>query len=171
MQVNNINPQTNFKSKFIPSALLEQSFDGAVKEQDRFFVKALNTLLSDGKNDVLELKKRTNHHLSLYVNGEIEDEGSIFLNYYRNVGADLIKKYAKKQVCDYNYANKYSTLSKQETELVKEDVNLIKLLSESFENGTDFIEKVQVILNKMKTKLDNNTTKEISELKKLIFNK
>lgn len=169
MQVNNINPQTNFKSKFIPSALLEQSFDGAVKEQDRFFVKALNTLLSDGKNDVLELKKRTNHHLSLYVNGEIEDEGSIFLNYYRNVGADLIKKYAAKNELANNSAGKYSILSNKEKELVDEDVTLIKLLSENFESGVNFIENVQIVLNKMKKKLDNNTTKEISELKKLIF--
>ena len=85
MQINSISSQTNFKSKILPNAALEQSFDSAIKEQDRFFGKAVNALLKDGKSDVLELKKRNNHNMSLYVNGEIEDEGQTFVNYYRNV--------------------------------------------------------------------------------------
>lgn len=169
MQINSINPQTNFKSKFIPNSVLAQSFDRAIKEQDRFFVKAVKSLLNDGKDDTLELSKRTNHHMSLYVNGEIEEEGHIFLNYYGNVGTDLIKKYAKKQAFTNNSASKYSILSEQEKELVNEEVGLIKLLTENFGNGTNFIENVQSVLDKMKNKLDNNTSKEILELKKLIF--
>ncbi len=169
MQINSISSQTNFKSKILPNAALEQSFDSAIKEQDRFFAKAVNALLKDGKSDVLELKKRNNHNMSLYVNGEIEDEGQTFVNYYRNVGADLIKKYAAKNELANNYAAKYSILSNKEKELVDEDVTLIKLLSENFESGVNFIDNVQIVLDKMKKKLDNNTTKEISELKKLIF--
>ena len=168
MQVNSISPGANFKSKFLPNTVLEQSFDRAVKEQDRHFVKALKTLLNDGKGDVLELKKRTNHHMCLYVNGEIEEEGHMFLNYYGNVGTDLIKKYAARKTYN-NAAAKYGILSNKEKELVREDVNLIKLLSENFSTGTDYIDNVQIVLDKMKRKLDNNTTKEILEIKNLIF--
>ncbi len=169
MQVSNINLQTNFKSKILPNAVLEQSFDSAIKNQDRFFVKAVNTLLYDGKSDILELKKRNNHNLSLYVNGEIEAEEQAFLNYYRNVGADLIKKYATKNEQASNSVGKYGILSNKERELVSSDVSFIKLLSENLESGSNYIENVQNILDKMKKKLDDNTTKEILQLKKLIF--
>jgi len=171
MQVNRIDSPTNFKSKFIPNSVLGQSFDRAAKEQDRLFVKAVKAILNDGKEDTLELQKRNPHYINLYVNDEIAEEGHIFSTLYGNVGSDLIKKYANRLSHTNRDAGKYNILSEQEKEFLKEDVSLIKLLSENFESGTNFIDNIQKVLDDMKQKLDNNTKKEVLELKNLIFNK
>lgn len=172
MQVNRISPQsTNFQSKFVNNSVLNQAFDRAIEENDRFFVKSMKALMNDGKDDILELQRRNPRHLDLYVNGEIAEEGQIFLNYYVNVGTDLIKKYASRVFKENMQALQHSNLSTKEKELVQEEVDLIKLISENFPSSIDFIGNVQKTLNTMKDKLDKNTKQELIELKKAIFDK
>ena len=170
MQVNKVNfQQTNFKSKFIPNAMLEQTFNRAAKENDRLFVKSMKTLLNDGKDDVLKLQQRDKYRLALYSNDKIVEEGNIYLNYYGNVGTDLINKYALKNSNDFTFLRRYNNLSQEEKKLIAEEADLIKLLSQNFENGTNYIEELQKIIKVMEQKLDENTKNEMDKLKKAIF--
>ena len=171
MQVNSINStQTNFKSKFVPNKIMEKSLDRAYHNGDRQFAQSLKAILNDGKDDILELNKRNNRHLSLYVNGKLQEEGNIFLNLYSDVGTELINKYAKKMKDTPVVTDKYRDLSVDEKKLVQENIDIIKLLTENFENGVNFVENVEKELSNIKKKLDSNTKKELIALKDLIFN-
>jgi uncharacterized coiled-coil DUF342 family protein len=171
MQINKIDSQTtNFKSKFVPNSILKKTIDNEAKESNRFFLKSIKAIMNDGKDDVLELQRRTPRHLDLYVNGEIAEEGHIFLNYYGSVGGDLINKYASKFADNVKYTDKYNNLTPKEKKLVAEEVDVIKMLSESFDSVGNYIEDVQKVIGDIKQKLDNNTKQEFDELKKMIFN-
>lgn len=163
--------QMNFKSKFIPNNLLEKSINEAIKESDRNFALSVKTILNDGKSDILELRTRNKYSMDLLVNGESKEDGLPFLNYYENVGADLVNKYAEKTyVSKTKITGKYNNLSESENKLVKEDVEFIKLLTDNFENGVNFVENVQKALGDIKQKIDKNTKQELEALKEMIFN-
>ena len=172
MQINNINStQTNFKSKFIPNKLLEKTFNGAAEMSDRNFALSIKTILNDRKNDILELRTRNKQSMDLLVNGESKEEGLTFLNYYGNVGSNLINKYAEKTYENKpKITEKYNNFSENEKKLVKENIELIKLLTDNFENGINFVESTQKELNKIKQKIDENAKQEIIKLKEIIFN-
>ena len=170
MKIDKINPQTTcFKSKFIPNEMLEQTFKRAAKENDRFFVKSVRALLNDGKADTFHLQRNGKSEVSLCVNNELADTANY--NYYGNAGTELINKYVSKTMQESMCSEKYNYLSEREKNAVAEDVDLIKLLSENFESGKNYIEEVQQIIKNMKQKIDNNTKQELEELKKVIFGK
>jgi len=168
MQVNNISTPTSFKSKFIPNPVLEKSFDRAASESDRIFLISVKAFLNDGKNDILEIRQKSKHSLNLHVNNKITEEGHPFLNFYYNTGADLIKKHASK-VFGIN-TGKYNELTIEEKKLVQNYINKIKSSTENFENNcSDFFDLVKNNINLIKKVLDENTKKEIQELKQIIF--
>ena len=171
MQINNINStQTNFKSKFVPNKYLESAFENAYNGNNRTFVKSIKAILNDGKQDSIELVKGANSNLHLLVNGKIKEESIIF-SYYGNPSIDVIEKYAK-QINNLDiYNGAYKNLSNKEKKLVQEDVNLIKSLTENFEDSTNFIDNSLNRIQKMKQKIDKNTKQEIVTLKEIIFNK
>ena len=170
MRIDKINSQaTNFQSRFVPNLTLEQAFDRATKEHDRFFLKAVNTILNDGKNDIIELKQRAPKYVSLHVNNKLIEEENTYLNYYSHVCADLLKHYAEKISKESLKEAQYKSLSQQEKKLISENVDLIKMYSENFENSNNYIENIQNTLNKIKQQLDTNTKLEIQSLKSRIF--
>ena len=46
---------TSFKTKMVPNIYLERAFDIAILENNGRFLSAVETLMNDGKNDILEL--------------------------------------------------------------------------------------------------------------------
>lgn len=170
MNVDKISVQTtSFKSRFIPSQTLEQAFDRAAKENDRFFLKAMNTIMNDGKNDVVELTQRAPKYIDLLVNNKLVEEGNTYLNFYTHTSAEIIKHYAEKISKECMTETQYKNLSQQEKKLISENVDLIRMFSENFENSNNYIENVQQALNNIKKQLDNNTKQELQNLKSIIF--
>ena len=168
MKVDKINSQTGFKSKFIPNNYLTRAFDNACNTNDRNFVKSVQALLNDGKNDTIKLVKNKSN-MALLVNDQIKDEA--IYSYYGMPAIDLINKYAKK-LFDFNYdynSGHYQNLSKKEKQLIKENADVIKLLSENLEQSSNYIEEVQKQLANITQKIDDNTKQEIQKLKKIIF--
>ena len=170
MKIDKINSQAaSFQSRFVPNQILEQAIDRATKENDRSFLKAVNIILNDGKDDVVELKQRAPKYISLHVNGKMTEEVNTYLNYYTHACAELLRNYVGKISKDNLNSSQYKNLTQQEKKLISENVDLIKLLSENFESGNNYFEEVQNILKEMKQKLDNNTKQEFEKLKKVIF--
>ena len=168
MNINKIDNQAaSFKSKLVPNNLLEGAFKNAEATGDRYFVQSVKAILNDGKNDSLEIAKTTKDNLSLFVNGE--KQGETLFSYYGNPVISLIEKYAKDSFGTNIYADKYQNLTGKEKELIKEDIDLMKMLLDNFDAGANFIAEVQKTITQIKQKLDINTKKEIQELKKIIF--
>ncbi len=172
MKTEKINIQTtNFKSRFVPNQTLEQSFERAAKANDRFFLKAVNTIINDGKDDVVELKRRPPKYIDLYVNNEMVEEGNTYFNFYVHVCAELLKHYAEKISGKSMSGAQYKDLSSQEQKLISENVDLIRMFSEKVESFPNYVENIQKMLSEIKQKIDNNTKKELEELKNSIFKK
>ena len=170
MKIDKINSQaTGFQSRFVPNRTLELAFDRAAKESDRTFLNAVNIIMNDGKDDVIELKQRAPKYISLHVNNTMEEEDNTYLNYYTHVCSELLRNYAEKISKGTLNTKQYKNLSQEEKKLISENVDLIKLMSENFESVNSYLEEVQNILKEMKQKLDNNTKNEIEKLKKQIF--
>ena len=173
MKTEKINLQTtNFKPKLIPNKALEDAFNEAYKTNDRRFALSVKTILNDGKNDVLELSQRNKYNINLYVNGECKEEGYNYLNYYTNVGSNLINNYVQKEYKNTpQIIGKYYNLSESEKILVRENVDIIKLLVDNFENGINFIDNVQKEIGNIKNKINENVKQELTDLKEIIFKK
>ena len=172
MQINKINSQTtNFKSKLLPNKLLEYTFEEACKTNDRNFALSIKTILNDGKNDVIELSERNKYHINLLVNGESKAEECNYLNYYTNVGSNLINNYVQKAYAKVPLiTGKYDNLSKSEKNIIQENVDVLKSLIDNFENNASFIDNVQKEIKTITQKLNKNVNKELTNLKEIIFN-
>ncbi len=167
MQINKID-QTSFQSKFIPNKYLASAFDNAEASNNREFLNSVKTILKDGKDDTVELFKSSNSNLNLLVNGEVTEE-VLCKNYYENPAILAITKYAKKIFGSEMLSNKYNDLSKKELDLIKDDVYMIKLFSENLAIRKNYIEDVQNRLKNIKQIIDDNTRKELKELRRTIF--
>ena len=169
MQINNISAQsTNFKSHFVPNEYLERAFQTAEVSCDRYFLQSVKAILNDGKSDKLELVKHNSRTLTLMVNGEIKGEEAIF-GYYSNPAINLINRYAKKLTGMEMFGEKYNNLSPQEKLLIKEDADIIKLLSENIESSSNFVAEIQKLITGIKQKIDKNTKSELQTVKKAIL--
>jgi hypothetical protein len=169
MQINKID-NSSFKSRLIPNKYLASAFDNAEASNNREFLNSVKTILKDGKDDTVELFKSSNSNLNLLVNGEITEE-VLCKNYYENPAILAITKYAKKIFGSDMLSNTYNDLSKKELDLIKDDAYMIKLFSENLSNRRNYIEDVQNRLKNIKQIINDNTKKELEDLRKTIFGK
>ena len=172
MQVDKINIQViNFKSRFVPNKVLENAFKEACKTNDRNFALSVKTILNDGKDDVIELSQWNKYHMSLILNGEYIADEYNYLNYYVNVGSNLINKYVQQAYTKApQIKGKYDNLSESEKKLIQENIDVLKSLVDNFENKINFIDNVQKEIGIITQKLNKNVHQELANLKKIIFN-
>lgn len=170
MQIDKINNYSmSFQSKFVPNKYLAAAFDNAAGKNNRIFLNSVKTILKDGKDDTLEVVK-SNSNYKLLVNGEVYEE-ALSNSYYENPAILAITKYAQKLFDSNIMSSSYQNLSEKERALIKDEVYMIKLFTDSFVIRKNYIEDIQNQLNKIKRIINDNTKKEIEDLKKIIFDK
>ena len=95
MRINPIDNST-FSSRLKYNKEMASVFGDASYNHNRVFLTSARTIINDGKNDIVELRKVDDSHLQLLVNGEVENESSTFNNILPAVGQNMLKEYAQK---------------------------------------------------------------------------
>lgn len=184
MKINKLeNNHIAFGSKFKQNELLEKTYKYITEESQGLsatFNKSIDTLLKDGKNDIIELVSKPilkpfilTDIMQTIVNGKVETEYE-----YCNVDADdssyAVTKVLESLVQKRDKNLRFDVMTNYEREAVEEDLLKISELAtqkEQTNNILGFFEKVNDIKTKIMYKILNANIKHLKDLEKELFNK
>lgn len=184
MKINKLeNNHIAFGSKFKQNELLEKTYKHIITESQGLsatFNRSIDSLLKDGKNDVIEIVSKPILNSIIYtdimqtiVNGKVETEYD-----YCNVDASDSSYAATKalellaQKRDNNL--RFDVMTDYERAAVEEDIQKISELATQKEQTNkiqDFFEKVKDIKSQIMYNLLDANVKHLKDLEKELFNK
>ncbi len=171
MKINTIN-NTNFQSRFVPNETFKRCFD-AIKNSTsecRMSVRTMDTLLRDGKDDVIEFATEANS-LITKINGKTVSENVCFPNEFVS---NLVK--GLRESLDYLRLSKVpnvrkNNLSDYEKPYIREEFAKVKAVANSGGYDLGIFHRIDNIGVRVESKLEDVNRDRMALLSKKIFGK
>ncbi|MCM1004006.1 MAG: hypothetical protein NC408_06665 [Candidatus Gastranaerophilales bacterium] len=171
MKINTIN-NTNFQSRFVPNETFKRGFD-EIKDapaECRMFVRTIDALLRDGKDDVIEFATKDNS-LITKINGKTVSENVCFSNeFVMNLDKGL------RESLDYLRLSKVPNVRKNnvsdyEKPYIREEFAKVRELANSRGYDLGIFRRIDNIAARVGLKLEDVNYDRMALLSKKIFGK
>lgn len=165
----NLNNNVNFKSRFVKNEALKKAFNEELfylteAPNKRNFIRAIKSIINDGRNDVIKLTEKDSR-TEVLVNGKRFGRDRAYINWNKNsTGSQwAIIDFAESERGFNRFAEDESLTQKETSIVLNKIADLLKSKPE------DLLKNLKFVYEKAKLDLDTLTSKEFKDLKKQVF--